>query len=391
MRSYCSLYVDAGYLMSAASTRVTGTSLRSATEMDVPALLAALTEQVERASGLPLLRIHWYDAGTRQGAPSGNQKDIATIPRVKVRLGRVGYNGEQKGVDLKLALDLITQSRNRVAEVVYLVSGDDDLSEAVEEAQHHGVQVMALGVPDADGNAINVSRHLAMTVDQLLVIDACVIDDHVKRSAAAVLREVAAAGHLHDEDHSDDQQSVGDEPGAGAVAGGSADADRAAAIDLTVGAGQTGDDGLEAAPDHAEGRSPAASAASAAEEPAPQAPSPLLLSQLRPVVPRVRPVEVRSQPTYSTSTGQGVVHYRPVLDDRVMAGIEEVVDTVFVNWWRGASDHSKAELQRAKPSIPAEIDRTLLSDLSRRLDQYDIPQDWRVVMRDAFWDKLDSL
>lgn len=381
MRSYCSLYVDAGYLMSAASTRVTGTSLRSATEMDVPALLAALTDQVEKLCGLPLLRIHWYDAGTRQGAPSGNQKDIATIPRVKVRLGRVGYNGEQKGVDLKLALDLITQSRNRVAEVVYLVSGDDDLSEAVEEAQHHGVQVMALGVPDADGNAINVSRHLAMTVDQLLVVDACVIDDHVKRSAAAVLREVHAAGLEHDGEHDADQhldQHLDphlDERADGQVA---PSADRPVEP--------------EAAADSATAAEPEGeSEVTAAEPAAPQVPSPLLLSQIRPVVPRVRPVEPRSLPTYSTSTGLGVVHHRPVLDDRVMAAVEEVVDTVFVNWWRGASDHSKAELQRAKPSIPSEIDRTLLSDLSRRLDQYDIPQDWRVVMRDAFWDKLDSI
>lgn len=363
MRSYCSLYVDAGYLMSAASTRVTGTSLRSATEMDVPALLAALTEQVEKLCGLPLLRIHWYDAGTRQGAPSGNQKDIATIPRVKVRLGRVGYNGEQKGVDLKLALDLITQSRNRVAEVVYLVSGDDDLSEAVEEAQHHGVQVMVLGVPDADGNAINVSRHLAMTVDQLLVVDAFVIDDHVKRSAAAVLREVHAAGQGHDDELETVPVAEGGDEGQ---------------VDTEADSGPLTVEDEPTAPE-------------VAERATPQVPSPLLLSQLRPVAPRVRPVEPRSLPTYSTSTGLGVVHHRPVLDDRVMAAVEEVVDTVFVNWWRGASDHSKTELQRAKPSIPSEIDRTLLSDLSRRLDQYDIPQDWRVVMRDAFWDKLDAL
>ena len=379
MRSYCSLYVDAGYLMSAASTRVTGTSLRSATEMDVPALLASLTEQVERLSGLPLLRIHWYDAGTRQGAPSGNQKDIATIPRVKVRLGRVGYNGEQKGVDLKLALDLITQSRNRVAEVVYLVSGDDDLSEAVEEAQHHGVQVMALGVPDADGNAINVSRHLAMTVDQLLVVDACVIDDHVKRSAAAVLREVHAAGLEHDGEHDadrhlDERADRQEDPSADGPA------------ESPTASGEA-----TSAEHEPEGESEVESEVTAAQRAAPRVPSPLLLSQVRPVAPRVRPVEPRSLPTYSTSTGLGVVHHRPVLDDRVMAAIEEVVDTVFVNWWRGASDHSKTELQRAKPSIPSEIDRTLLSDLSRRLDQYDIPQDWRVVMRDAFWDKLDSL
>ncbi len=88
------------------------------------------------------------DSGARQGTPSSSQREIAALPKVKLRLGRVGFNGEQKGVDLKLALDLITQSRNKAAEVVYLVSGDDDLSEAVEEAQHHGIQVISLVVPE---------------------------------------------------------------------------------------------------------------------------------------------------------------------------------------------------------------------------------------------------
>lgn len=193
MRSYCSLYVDAGYLIAAASTRVTGTSLRSATEVDVPGLLAELTNQVEADCGLPLLRIHWYDSGTRQGASSGSQRDIATLPKVKLRLGRVGFNGEQKGVDLKLALDLITQSRNKAAEVVYLVSGDDDLSEAVEEAQHHGVQVISLVVPDEQGQAVSVSQNLQMTVDQLQLIRTQVIDDHVKKSPSAAMKEVAEA------------------------------------------------------------------------------------------------------------------------------------------------------------------------------------------------------
>ena len=39
------------------------------------------------------------------------ERDIAKLPRVKLRLGRCGYNGEQKGVDLKLALDLMKGSR----------------------------------------------------------------------------------------------------------------------------------------------------------------------------------------------------------------------------------------------------------------------------------------
>lgn len=57
MRSYCSLYIDAGYLMAACSTRRTGTSLRSATAMDVPALLGELTAQVE-AEKWPAVAAH---------------------------------------------------------------------------------------------------------------------------------------------------------------------------------------------------------------------------------------------------------------------------------------------------------------------------------------------
>ena len=68
-----------------------------------------------------------------------------------------------------------------------------------------------------------------------------------------------------------------------------------------------------------------------------------------------------------------------------------VVDKVIVNWWRGASESSRRELLAGKPTIPAEIDRTLLSDLSNKLNVYDIPQDWRFALRDAFWDKMARL
>ncbi|MDP3713783.1 MAG: NYN domain-containing protein [Mycobacteriales bacterium] len=337
MRSYCSLYVDAGYLMAASSTRVTGTSLRSATEMDVASLLSALTKQVEVHSGLPLLRIHWYDAGTRAGAPGGNQKDIATIPKVKLRLGRISFNGEQKGVDLKLALDLITQSRNRVAEIVYLVSGDDDLSEAVEEAQHLGVQVIGLVVPDQQGEAIAASKHLQMTVDQMLLIDDVIVDNHVKKSTAAAMQEVAAAA-----------VTPAAEP--------------------------------QAEP---EVREPASL----------QVPSPALLAQrphARPAA-TVAPAAPAQAPLYSTttgvaSTGSAVAGLNAPTDE-----IGDVVDKVVINWWRSASALSRQELLQGKPIIPAELDRALLNDLSNKLNVYDIPQDWRFVLRDEFWAKISRL
>jgi hypothetical protein len=342
VRSYCSLYVDAGYLMAAASTRVTGTSLRSATEMNVAGLLADLTSQVEADSGLPLLRIHWYDAGTRGGAPSGNQRDIATLPKVKLRLGRVGFNGEQKGVDLKLALDLITQSRNKAAEVVYVVSGDDDLSEAVEEAQHQGVQVISLVVPDEDGEPIAVSKHLQMTVDQMHLIGADLIDAHVKKSTAHAMKDVAAAtlGETETQREATPLEEATHRPPAGAP------------TPLTV--------------------------ASSRATPKPSAPAP------------TQPARV---PAYSTSTGQpGGTFGTPVAaQDDVVDAIQFVVDKVVINWWRGASETSRRELMAGKPTIPAELDRTLLSDLSNRLNVYDIPQDWRFALRDAFWEKMAHL
>ena len=66
------------------------------------------------------------------------------LPRVKLRLGRLSYTGEQKGVDLRIGLDLVMHARNQAVDVMYLVSGDDDLTEAVEEVQGHGIPVILL-------------------------------------------------------------------------------------------------------------------------------------------------------------------------------------------------------------------------------------------------------
>jgi uncharacterized LabA/DUF88 family protein len=327
--SYCSLFVDAGYLMAAASTRVTGTSLRGATDMDVAGLLADLSAQVQADSGLPLLRIHWYDAGTRTGAPSLGQRDIAKLPRVKLRLGRCGYNGEQKGVDLKLALDLIAQSRNGVAEVVYLVSGDDDLSEAVEAAQDLGVQVVALVVADEAQCAIAVSQHLQMTVDRMEFIHSPSIDRRVRRAVAGI-----------------DLVTV------------------PAPLTLVPGT----------ATDPARG---------------PERPTPLLVSQTRPLVP-VRPLPVRSVPAYVTTSGAGgyfpgSANSAADAEAAVEDAISFVVERVVLNLLRSASAESRDELLKGRPVIPPEVDRTLLTDLSNKLGIYDLPQEARFALRDTFW------
>lgn len=194
MRSHCALYVDVGYVLASAATRVTGTSLRSGVQVDHAALIKQLINQAEAASGLPLLRVNWYDSGARSGGvPDEAQEEIGMLPRVKLRLGRLSPFGEQKGVDIRLGLDLVTHARNRVVDLMYLVSGDDDLTEAVEEAQGHGIQVVVLAVPNTGDRAHAVSRHLQRAADGVEVILPATIDGAVLPRPAVVTPQVAMA------------------------------------------------------------------------------------------------------------------------------------------------------------------------------------------------------
>lgn len=335
MRSYCGIYVDAGYLTAACSMRLTGTSYRAATESDVAGLLTAITEQATAHAQMPLLRVHWYDAGAR-GVASTEQRRIATLPRVKLRLGRTSVHGEQKGVDLKLALDLITQAQNRVTDVVYLLSGDDDLTEAVEEAQHLGTQVVLLAVPDLEGRPINVSRNLQMACDELLLISADAIDEHVRTSSRATVAANEAS------------QEVAEELPA-------APAEPVAAPRMT----------------------PAVLAAML-EDRAPAA------------MPPKRLMTNPSVPVYSSTTGQvgpGVDAFAA----RVEEAVASVVGSLLSTWWMTASQQSKADLLRSKPMIPQELDRTLLLDLSSRLGVDELDPRTRFRLREAFWERAERL
>ena len=102
------------------------------------------------------------------------------LPRVKLRLGRLSYTGEQKGVDLRIGLDLVMHARNQAVDVMYLVSGDDDLTEAVEEVQGHGIPVILLVAPDKDGKAHAVSKHLRREADDVVMISPDTIDMFVQ-------------------------------------------------------------------------------------------------------------------------------------------------------------------------------------------------------------------
>ena len=138
------LFVDAAYVLAQAGRLLVGTSRRHQMQCDFAGIYRALHTVARRVTEQPLLRTYWYDAAP-QAQPTPEQRVIAAIPRVKLRLGRLTDMG-QKGVDSKITRDLMVLARERAIDTAVLVTGDDDLREAVLDIQDLGLQVMLVGV-----------------------------------------------------------------------------------------------------------------------------------------------------------------------------------------------------------------------------------------------------
>ncbi|ANN16023.1 hypothetical protein SD37_10480 [Amycolatopsis orientalis] len=321
--------MDVGYLLAAAATRATGTSLRSSVFVDYQSLIDSLAAQASAESGLPLLRIYWYDSAPN-GVPNTTQESIGLLRRVKLRLGRLGVGGEQKGVDLRIGLDLATHARNAAVDSMYLVSGDDDLTEAVDEAQAHGVQVTILAVPTQEGRPHGVSRHLQGAADGLDLLDGDALD--------AAVRARAVAGSPQQIVERKREATV---PSPSVLASGNR------------------------VPEPTDTTPPRASSIRTSESP--------------------------SSVVYTSTTGSEPVvasQYRAVSDHDPV--IDRVVGNVLNTWLDAAPASRRTELSRSRPSIPSEVDRALLTDLSDDIGVYDLSPEIRYRLRERFWHKVDE-
>ena len=145
------LFVDVGYIYAAAGLLVTGSAERRASRVDAELLISSLIDEARRV--FPdgrLLRVYWYD-GARERVHTVEQRQIAELPDVKVRLGNLNQYNQQKGVDSLIRGDLESLARNRAIDDAVLISGDEDLVSAVEAAQSYGVRVHLWGVEPAYG------------------------------------------------------------------------------------------------------------------------------------------------------------------------------------------------------------------------------------------------
>ncbi|MEU5388454.1 MULTISPECIES: NYN domain-containing protein [Kitasatospora] len=190
----CVVLVDAGYLLGAAASLLAGEPGRARIAVDHPVLIAALRERAEAETGLPLLRIYWFDAAVDR-RPAPEHRRLRVLPRVTVRLGaltRAEGRWVQKGVDAAMHAELSELARNHACADVVLVTGDGDLLPGVASAKEHGVALHLWALEAADGD-FNQSEELVGEADERRVLDRAWIQRWARPREAAAEPAVAVA------------------------------------------------------------------------------------------------------------------------------------------------------------------------------------------------------
>ncbi|HEV7934168.1 MAG TPA: NYN domain-containing protein [Actinomadura sp.] len=145
------VFVDAGYLYAASGALLLDATSRREYRVAAEKLIRALMAHAAEKLRGELLRVYWFDAAPKR-QPTVDQRVIANLPLVKLRLGNLNAQGQQKGVDAQLRADLEALARHRAITDAVLLAGDEDMLPAVEAAQRYGVRVHLWGVEPTHGS-----------------------------------------------------------------------------------------------------------------------------------------------------------------------------------------------------------------------------------------------
>jgi uncharacterized LabA/DUF88 family protein len=149
--------------------------------VNYPDLVARLRERAAEATGLPVLRVYWFDAAPNR-IPLPEHRLLRALPRVTVRLGvltQTAGRPTQKGVDAAIHVVLSDLAQRKACSDVVMVTGDGDLQPAIVAAKDHGVALHVWAVQAADGE-FNQSEELIAEADERQVLDL----DWIKASVA---------------------------------------------------------------------------------------------------------------------------------------------------------------------------------------------------------------
>jgi uncharacterized LabA/DUF88 family protein len=172
------IMIDVGYIYASTGELLFSAASRREYRVDADKLIQALTRHADDQVRGELLRVYWYDAA-RDRVPTIDQRVIAQMPWVKLRLGNLNARGQQKGVDAQIRADMEALARHRAITDAVLVAGDEDMVPAVEAAQAYGVRVHLWGVEPPYGT--NQAERLVWESDTVQVLDRTFVEPYFTR------------------------------------------------------------------------------------------------------------------------------------------------------------------------------------------------------------------
>ena len=172
------IMIDVGYIYASTGELLFSASYRHEYRVDAAALIRALTREASEKIRGELLRVYWYDAA-RDRVPTFDQRVIAQMPLVKLRLGNLNARGQQKGVDAQIRADMEALARHRAITDAVLVAGDEDMVPAVEAAQAYGVRVHLWGVEPPYGT--NQAERLVWESDTVHVLERSFLEPYFSK------------------------------------------------------------------------------------------------------------------------------------------------------------------------------------------------------------------
>ena len=176
--------VDVGYIFAAAGELLLGTSSRRDFRVDAVPLIDAISKHADELVRGELLRVYWYDAA-RDRVPTIDQRVIAQLPQIKLRLGNLNARGQQKGVDAQIRADMEALARHHAITDAVLVAGDEDMVPAVEAAQAYGVRVHLWGIEPPYGT--NQAERLVWESDTVEILDSAFVKPYFTRQPPSVV------------------------------------------------------------------------------------------------------------------------------------------------------------------------------------------------------------
>jgi len=187
------IMVDVGYIYASAGELLFSAASRREYRVDADRLISALIRQADDHVRGQLLRVYWYDAA-RDRVPTFDQRVIAQMPLVKLRLGNLNARGQQKGVDAQIRADMEALARHRAITDAILVAGDEDMVPAVEAAQAFGVRVHLWGVEPPYGT--NQAERLVWESDTVAVLERGFMEPYFAPQPAAETAQATPHGVL---------------------------------------------------------------------------------------------------------------------------------------------------------------------------------------------------